>query len=604
MSSWQTFSDMSAGPNQDAKPIAPESESSDESHALRDAINYVSELHGSIRRPVVVIVLLGAAAGIVEAAALILFVRAAVAITTDNLGDQTIAGTTVDFSPGTLLLIAIILSILVAALHVVLARASVRLGEKVAVNSRSRLIDGFLDAQWSYVAQYREGRLQEAISVLSEHAARATTHLAVGLTSIVIIITLGIAAIVASPLISLTLIAVPLVVFLIARPQLRKLRVKSQENVENSMGLSEATASTANLALEYRTTGTQREQANLLKGIAASHARRVAEVRAAGFTMTFLFKDSALIALIAVVGGLYLITDLRAAAITAAILLIIRMLGYFQQAFRLVQEGTEDFATISALRASIAELEDHREDGGSIHLAQIDTIAFNDVRYSYDRERNALDGVTLQIEPRTTIGLIGPSGAGKSTIAEILLGLRYPDEGSVTVNGEPVSDILRDEWTRLSSLVPQDQLLAQLSVADNIRFLRNWIDDESIVDAAKRAHVHDEIMALPERYGYVLGSRNQGLSGGQRQRIAIARALAGQPQLLVLDEPTSALDATTEQLFRQTLDELHGQITIIVIAHRPATLQACDTVVKVRDGRIECVEDGPMRTVPTIDSVG
>ena len=590
---------MSADPDANPVPEGPAGANADDLTSMRAALGYVAELHGSIKRPVVAIVVLGATAGIVEAAALMAFVRAAIAITTDNLGDPTIAGVNVDFSPGVLLLIAVVLSMLVAVLHVLLARSSVRVGATVAINSRARLIDSFLNAQWAYVARYREGRLQEAVSLLTAHSSRATTHLAVGLTSVVIIVALGTAAIITSPLVSITLMAVPVVVFLFARPHLRRLRARSQENIQNSMGLSEAAASTANLVLEYRTTGTQQEQAGILKQIAMEQTERVARAQSSGFTMTFLFKDSALIALIAVVGGLYLITDLRAAAITAAILLVIRMLGYFQQGFRLLQEGAEDFATITALRASITELEEHREDPGSIPIDQIDTLSINDVHYSYDTKRQALAGVTLDIEPRTTIGLIGPSGAGKSTIAELLLGLRQPDQGSIRVNGSAVSDILRTDWTRLTGLVPQNQLLAQLSVADNIRFLRSWIDDEAVINAAQRAHVHDEIVSLPDGYGYVIGSRNQGLSGGQRQRIAIARALAGQPQLLVLDEPTSALDATTEQLFRQTLDELHGQITIIVIAHRPATLQACDTVVHLRDGRVECIEVGPRRTAPT-----
>lgn len=590
---------MNAEPHSDTDSGGSAGSNTDELSSMRAALGYVAELHGAITRPVVAIIALGAAAGIVEATALIAFVRAIVAISTNDLGDPTIAGATVDFSPGVLLLIAIVLSMMVAVLHVVLARASVRLGETVAINSRSRLIDSFLNAQWAYVARYREGRLQEAISLLTAHSSRATTHLAVGLTSVVIIAALGIAAVIASPLVSITLMTVPVVVFLLARPHLRRLRARSQENVQNSMGLSEATASTANLVLEYRTTGTQHEQAELLKEIATEQTQKVAKAQAAGFTMTFLFKDSALIALIGVVGGLYLVTDLRAAAITAAILLIIRMLGYLQQAFRLVQEGAEDFATISALRTAIAELEDHRENPGSVSVDKVETIVFNDVHYSYDKERQALAGVTLTIEPRTTIGLIGPSGAGKSTIAELLLGLRQPDQGNITVNGCSIGKILRSDWTRLTALVPQNQLLAQLSVSENIRFLRDWIDDDTVIEAATRAHVHDEITALPGGYDYVLGSRNQGLSGGQRQRIAIARALAGKPELLVLDEPTSALDATTEQLFRQTLDELHGKITIIVIAHRPATLQACDTVVHLRDGRVECIEDGPRRAART-----
>lgn len=581
-------------------PISPPADAdagaitTDES--LREAIRYVADIHGSIRRPFTRIVLLGAAAGIVEAGALLAFVRAVVAITTDGDGDTAdldIAGVTVAASPGTLLALAILLAAIAAVMHVVLARASVDLGEQVAVNSRRRLIGGFLDAQWAHVARYRDGRLQEAVSALTSNASRATTHLALGVSSIVIIVALGIAAIAASPLVTITLMAIPVVLFLVARPHLRRLRARSTDNVDGAMGLAEATAATANLALEYRTTGTQQQQIDRLFAIVDTHSARVARARSTGFTLTFLFKDSALIALIGVVGVLYLVADLRSAALTASVLLVIRMLGYLQQTFRLVQEGAEDLATVSRLREATAELEAHREIDGTTAVAVIDTIRLDDVHYSYDSDRPALDGVTLAIEPNTTIGLIGPSGAGKSTIAEMLLGLRTPTGGAITVDGVPIADVRRADWTRLTAIVPQHQQLASVSVADNIRFLRDWVTDADIVDAAHRAHVHAEIVSLPGGYEYQLGSRNQGLSGGQRQRIAIARALAGHPQLLVLDEPTSALDAATEQLFRQTLDELHGHITIVVIAHRPATLEACDTVAHLRDGRIELIEDGP-----------
>jgi ATP-binding cassette subfamily B protein len=568
------------------------------SEALRVAARYVADIHGSIRRPFTLIVLTGVAAGIVEAAALIAFVRAVVAITTEgnsDLPDNEIAGLSVDASPGTLLALAIVLAIMAAALHIVLARTSVDLGERVAVNSRRRLIGGFLDAQWAFVARYRDGRLQEAVSSLSSNASRATAHLALGVSSIVIIAVLGIAAIVASPLVTLSLLTVPVVLFVVARPSLRRLRSRSSDNVEGAMSLAQATAGTATLALEYRTTGTQHSQAERLFAIVDAHSARVARARSTGLTLTFLFKDSALIALIGVVGVLYLVTDLRSAALTASVLLVIRMLGYLQQTFRLVQEGAEDLATVAGLREATLELDAHREVDGTTSVAVIDTIRLDNVHYRYDTDRPALDGVTLTIEPNTTIGLVGPSGAGKSTIAEILLGLRTPMGGAITVDGTPIANIRRADWTRLTALVPQHQQLAPSSVADNIRFLRDWISDDDIIDAATRAHVHAEILALPGGYQHELGSRNQGLSGGQRQRVAIARALAGRPQLLVLDEPTSALDAGTEQLFRQTLDELHGQITIVAIAHRPATLEACDVVVHLRNGRVELIEDGPRR---------
>ena len=575
-------------------PTDTNDNSSGRADSLRDTIRFVADLHGSLRRPVVVIVASGAIAGLVEAAALIAFVRAVVAITSDE-GSRSFAGITIDASPGMLLVVAIALAAIAAVLHVVLARASVMMGETVAVNARRRLIRGFLDAQWAYVARYSDGRLQEAVSVLAGNASRATSHLAIGISSTVIIVILGLAAVAASPFVTLALVALPAMLLAVTRPHLHRLRERSRDNVGGAMGLAEATASTSNLALEYRTTGTQQRQSERLLAVVDAHSARVRRARSTGFVLAFLFKDSALISLFAMVAMLNLVTDLRSVGLTAAVLLVIRILGYAQQAFRSIQEGAEDLATVSGLRDATAELEAHREVDGTIRVEQVGRITLDGVCYRYDAGRTALDRVTFSIEPGTTIGLIGPSGAGKSTIAEILLGLRIPTAGTVSVGGTPISEFRRSDWTRLTAIVPQHQQLAQLSVRDNIRFLRDWIADHDIIDAAVRAHVHDEIVAIPGGYDHVLGSRSQGLSGGQRQRIAIARAIAGHPQLLVLDEPTSALDADTERLFRRTIDELHGQITIVIIAHRPATLEACDTVVHLRDGRVEMIEDQSRR---------
>jgi ATP-binding cassette, subfamily B, bacterial len=573
-------------------PAAPHDRSQPDT-TVRGAIAFLGELHGSIARPVAGIVVVGTLSGLTEAAALIAFIRAAVAITSDDVDEVQIAGFQLDLPAGSILLLALGLTIVAALLHVVLARSSAMLSLHVANKARARLIDGFMNAQWAYVATHREGRLQEAMSRLTEGTTRATAHLAMGLSSLVILVSLALAAIVTSPAIGLTLVAIPLIGTAVARPFLAGLRGRARRDVDSSMGLAESTAATATLAREYRTFGVQDERARELRNVAQAHGLRVARTRIAGFTMSFLFKDVALIALIAAVAGLYVVADLRDGAVIAAILLVIRMLGYFQQTVRLIQEGSEDAATISALREAIRELEAQAEPDGEQRLDDLGPIEFHHVFYSYDQTRTALHGVDLCIEPNSTVGFVGPSGAGKSTMAELLLGLRRPTTGQVTVGGIDLADIRRSDWTRLSALVPQDQQLAETTIADNIRFLRDWIDRDAIVDAARRAHVHAEIEALPGGYDYVVGSRSRGLSGGQRQRVAIARALAGRPRLLVLDEPTSALDATTEQLFRRTLDELHGHITIVVIAHRPATLDVCDTVVHVADGCVTAVEPGP-----------
>jgi ABC-type multidrug transport system fused ATPase/permease subunit len=157
------------------------------------------------------------------------------------------------------------------------------------------------------------------------------------------------------------------------------------------------------------------------------------------------------------------------------------------------------------------------------------------------------------------------------------------------VSGIPYEQIEPQSWHRLVTLVPQEPKLFEGTVADNIAFLRPGITREEVEHAAGLAHVLDDIRALPEAFDTQLGPRGTGLSGGQKQRIAIARALVGEPQLLVLDEPTSALDVKSEQLLQQTIQDLKGRVTLVIVAHRLATLASCDRVVAMADGRIQVI---------------
>jgi len=574
------MSDRPSNPDREEEPR------SDTSYG--DAIRALAELHGSIRRPFVAILFLGTTAGVAEAAALLAFVRAAVTITSDALDEVTVAGFDVDLEPGPLLIIALVLATASAILHVVLARASSSLSLRVANHARDRLINGFVNARWAFVAGHREGLLQEAMSRHVELATRAAAHLALGISSVVILIALGIAALLTSPRVSLVLISIPAVLLIATTPSFRRLRRRAHVDVDSSIDLATASAVSTNSARDDRAFGVTAERARYLSTAAHEHGQRVARTRFTGFSLSFLFKDVALLAMIAVVGGLYLFADLGSGAVIAAVLLVMRMLGYLQQTVRLLQESTEDAAILGALMATIGELERHAQPTGHVPIERLDTIRFHEVtyQYEYDPQRsNALNGVNLVIEPNTTVGLVGPSGAGKSTLAELLLSLRQPTSGRITIGDIDLVDIRRSDWARLTALVPQDQQLTPTSIADNIDFLRG-LDRADIVGAAHRAHVDRDIVAIADGYDHIVGSRSQGLSGGQRQRVAIARSLAGHPQLLVLDEPTSALDATTERFFRRTLDDLRGKMTIVVIAHRTTTIEACDRIIEIRDGTV------------------
>lgn len=215
-------------------------------------------------------------------------------------------------------------------------------------------------------------------------------------------------------------------------------------------------------------------------------------------------------------------------------------------------------------------------------------IAFENVHFRYPArpERAALDGVDLTVKAGETVAFVGPSGAGKTTILQLLLRFYDPDQGRITLDGVDLSTVARKDFRRSMALVPQDPVIFAASARDNIRFGRPDATDAEVEAAAKAAAAHDFIAALPQGYDSYVGERGVMLSGGQKQRIAIARAILRDAPVLLLDEATSALDAESERLVQDAVDRLSEGRTMLVIAHRLATVKKADRIVVMEDGRI------------------
>jgi ABC-type multidrug transport system fused ATPase/permease subunit len=162
--------------------------------------------------------------------------------------------------------------------------------------------------------------------------------------------------------------------------------------------------------------------------------------------------------------------------------------------------------------------------------------------------------------------------------------MRTPTGGRLLLDDVPFDEVSLDDWRRHVAYVPQEPRLYHATVADNIRFSRD-LDQGAIEEAARLAHIHDVIVAMPEGYRTIVGQRADAVSGGQRQRLCLARALAGRPAVLVLDEPTSALDHDSEAAIQASLRELHGGPTTFIVAHRPSLLEICDRVIRLEAGR-------------------
>jgi ATP-binding cassette, subfamily B, bacterial len=223
--------------------------------------------------------------------------------------------------------------------------------------------------------------------------------------------------------------------------------------------------------------------------------------------------------------------------------------------------------------------------------------AFEDVRFSYPTrpDVSALNGVSFKVCQGEKLAIVGPSGAGKSTIFHLLLRFYDPAAGRVMLDGVPLPDLDPADLRRHIALVPQDSVMFASSVGDNIRFGRPEASDAEVAHAAELANAAGFIAALPQVFDTPVGERGITLSGGQRQRIAIARAILRDAPLLLLDEATSSLDAESETQVASALAELMQKRTTIVIAHRLATVQSCDRILVVEDGRI--VEEGTHQTL-------
>ncbi|MGW4231813.1 ABC transporter ATP-binding protein [Streptomyces sp. NPDC004980] len=213
-------------------------------------------------------------------------------------------------------------------------------------------------------------------------------------------------------------------------------------------------------------------------------------------------------------------------------------------------------------------------------------IDFRQVGFAYDEAVPAVDAFTLTARPGETIALVGASGAGKSTVLNLLIGFIRPTTGSILLDGVDMATLDLRSYRRFLSVVPQESILFEGSIRDNVTYGLNDIDEERLRRALRDANALEFVEGLPDGLDTVVGERGARLSGGQKQRLAIARALIRDPRILVLDEATSALDNRSEALVQEALARLvHGR-TVFVVAHRLSTIQGADRIVVMEGGRI------------------
>jgi ABC-type multidrug transport system fused ATPase/permease subunit len=334
------------------------------------------------------------------------------------------------------------------------------------------------------------------------------------------------------------------------------------------------------------------EEASFNKGI----HRLFDNIKKSMIYMALVSSSSILLAGIATtvitgIGGYYIINDQLT---LGAFLQFTFLLGLLiSPIFQLTSVGTEITDALAGLDRTeelLAEVSEYDTSGSKAFKEPLEQLQFEGVNYAYEEDQLVLKDINLEVKRGEVIALVGTSGAGKSTLASIAASYLTPTQGSLWVNGNPMSDLSLSDYRSKLGVVLQDDFLFDGTLKENLLFVKPDASDNALEEALNAAHVKEFVDRFENGIETVIGERGVKLSGGQRQRVAIARALLANPELLILDEATSSLDTESEALIQQSLATLTKGRATIVIAHRLSTIRNADKIVVLEKGEI--VEQG------------
>lgn len=390
------------------------------------------------------------------------------------------------------------------------------------------------------------------------------------------------------------------VLFLIAfacRKNMNKAFMKSREAVgginatlENSIAGIRVTKAYANA--EYEQERFEKNNTDFVK------ARSKAYKAMGTFTASMSLVTEIYNVIVLLAGALFCIYDsdnfnyVDLVAFMLSINLFISPVNTLIQFFEQLQDGITGFKRF----AMIMDIPIEAQSPTAHDVERLEgDITFENVSFSYDKEKDVLDTVNLTIPNGKMYAFVGASGGGKTTLCHLIPKFYQLEEGNIYINGESISEISNSSLRKNVGIVQQDVFLFTGTFRENIAYGKIDATDEEIVEAAKKADIHDYIVSLPDGYNTQIGERGVKLSGGQKQRLSIARVFLKNPAILILDEATSALDNTTEAIIQKALFELCKGRTTIVVAHRLSTVRHADNIVVINGGKI--VEQGSHDTL-------
>ena len=536
---------------------------------------------GSLRLKIVIFTLLALVGGLSQAVLLVLISEVAVA-EVENKHLIHVLGHSV--TPTRAIIGAFLALAFFSSTSLLGTLVSTSVSAEALTVTRTRVVTGFFRSSWSLQSTERLGHMQQLLGMNAGATSGAVGSVSAGIQSLLMVTGLLGVALAIDPLAAVGVIVLGIVLSQILRPLNQRSRRANRELSKITRAMATQVTEYTRLSRDFRLFGVETRVLDKLRRLIQDTGHAYRRTQILGNLAPTLYQSFALGFVILAIVFLASTEHTKFAELGAILLLVLRSVGY----------GSSLQSAIQGLRASQGMLEDLIRELRRFDDAQIPSaervpesfgVDFDAVEYSYDGVTLALCGITMHIPEGKIIGMVGPSGSGKTTISQLLLGLREPTSGRATIGGEDAAAISKTDAHSTVALVPQEPVLLRGSVIDNIRFFRDF-EEWEVIDAARSAHLHEDVVHMPAGYETPVGEGGGALSGGQKQRLAIARALIGSPKLIVLDEPTSAVDGRTEKLIRQTLSELRDHVTVVIISHRIETTAQCDLLLVLANGKI------------------
>ena len=494
------------------------------------------------------------------------------------------------------LIVILCVYILIVIIHSLLRRwetsVSLSLEYEFVVRLREKLYRAIANTNWLFFARNRVSDFTHALTIEMERIGVATYYilnlLATGIVAIVyILFALKLSAMMTG------------LVFLCGVGLVFLLKKKTKIAHETGEGLSEAMSGLYNAVSEHlngmkiaKSYGAEEHHIEIFGKIAEQVRDMYTHAVQNQAEVNYWFNIGSVIIL-----SLILFVSVQILFIpTAGLLLLLFLFARVMPKFSSIQQSSQSFINMLPSFDRVMELQERCERAAETETQRYEKIdighgiRFNKVSFSYDGNSRVIKGLDITIKAGQTTAIIGPSGTGKTTIADLLMGLIVPNEGSILIGEKEFGPERTRAWREQIGYVPQDTFLFNDTVKANLLWAKPDAKEEEIIQSLKSAATEEFISGLLRGLDTILGDRGVLVSGGERQRIALARALLRKPSLLILDEATSSLDSENEKQIQKAIEKLHGDMTILVISHRLSTIRGADIIHVIEDGRL--VESG------------